>query len=169
MAGKAVGSSIAEKAKASVSAPAKSANSNAESSEMCYECGAVRFGRVDDLDGNFYCDICWSVFMASAAGSFHQMAISVHASAQGIERENDYDAQFDFWGSSAVSPGPESLPKDGLWDGECAEKSRQQLLLFQWAHARVIELLSHNVETYVDADVVVGLLLALAWASRLMS
>ena len=147
--------SIADKAAA---APARLADAVARSSEMCFECATVGLGRVDDLDGNFYCESCWTSFMAA-----DNLVAPAHLRSGW--REQDIAAEFDFWRPSPFSHGPGSLPHDH-WDrGGVAtgkkQQQQQQQQLDRWAHARVIELLPHDAEAFVDPDVVVCSCIAL--------
>jgi hypothetical protein len=136
--------SIADKA-AQMGRQAQSAIAVPQSSEVCFECGTEGLGRVDDLDGNFYCDLCWARFVAAA----------------GMEADN-------FWG-----PGPPDAPSTltaghrtpagmvgaaGGRGGDAAAvpagDEGAERALHRWAHASVVELLPSDA-AYVDPDVVV--------------
>jgi len=141
--------SIAEKA-----AALPSAHSVPESSELCSDCNTVGIGRVDDLDGNFYCDRCWSSYVAN-----EELAVSCRSVS---DLGEDADG-CDFWGKAVRSTSrmvPEvSRGVDGvgmLARGESdGHMPGQPANLRCWAKKKVTELLTLDQESFIDPDVVV--------------
>jgi len=126
-----------------------------ESSELCSGCNTVGFGRVDDLDGNFYCDRCWSSYMADGEAAANCRSVS--------ELDKDLVA-CDFWGEAekpTSKMGPEILQGMGglgmLARGESNGYMPEQGALHSWAKEKVTELLTLGQESFVDPDVVVRL------------
>ena len=119
---------IADKA-ASLQAAAR-AHAVPTNSELCADCNSAVPGRVDENDGNFYCNACWSTFMAEAAAAPPQMSTL-------------------------------SLYHGGGWSSRpSAQDTRGADDVQHWARSKVVELLLHEQESYLDPDVIVSALLA---------
>jgi uncharacterized FAD-dependent dehydrogenase len=110
---------------------------------------------VDDLDGNFYCDRCWSSYTADEEAAANRRSI--------IELDKDLVA-CDFWGEAAKPTskmGPEISQGMGgvgmLARGESNGYMPEQGALHNWAKEKVTELLTAGQESFVDPDVVVRL------------
>lgn len=148
--------SIADKAVSLPAAP--SVHVMQQCSEACAECNHVGLGRVDDLDGNFYCDVCWSTFIAAEEAAAHAPVGSGQIINTGTSRHASDLGTDDFWGGGP--PDPPFILDQG--DGEMAAPGLADMSmsvqtdLHGWAYARVRELLPRDEDSYLEPDVVVG-------------
>jgi len=156
--------SIAERASSSLPA-APSVRVVPQSSEMCAECNTVGLGRVDDVDGNFYCDVCWSQFLFAADEAAAPQQMSNGRRHHGVDHDLGADANScDFWGGpddshSLMGHGAHGCGGAGV-RGSDVSTAMQGAELHRWTRSRVNELLPRDQDSFLDPDVVVSALLA---------